>query len=57
MKCKDCPNEIACGMTVKNPFKVMKPKYGLKTVKAQVLQTYSENGTDGLQEFMEIDLW
>lgn len=57
MKCRDCPNEAACELASENPFKVMKPRYGLKTVKAQVLQTFEEHGKDGLEKFMEVDIW
>lgn len=57
MKCEGCPNEIACKMANKNPFNIIKPRYGLMRVKSQVLQTFEENGTKGLKEFMEIDIW
>ena len=57
MKCKGCPNEVACRIAAENPFKTLRPRYGLKHVKAQVLQTFEENGKSGLEEFMEVDIW
>lgn len=57
MKCEGCPNEVACQMAVNNPFKVLKPRYGLKHIKSDVLQTFEENGKNGLEKFMEVDIW
>ena len=57
MKCEGCPNEIACKMAALHPFRQKKARYGIKNVKSQVLQTYAENGKNGLEEFMEVNIW
>lgn len=52
MICKDCPNEVACKMVANNK-EGKKTLYGLKSIKSEVLKTYSECGMKGLNEFME----
>lgn len=44
-------------MAALHPFRQKKARYGIKNVKSQVLQTYAENGKNGLEEFMEVNIW